>query len=69
MVRVEIELEDEVYERLRERAADSEIPVERLLSTIASENARDLDEVSPEFRELISRQTGRYERLFARLGE
>lgn len=70
MTVVTIELDDNVYARLEAQAASAHVSVEQLLAAVAiSQSEVSTDSVSDEFRELIERQSLRYERLFARLAE
>ena len=69
MVSVTIELDDDVYGRLKEQADKAGVPVNDLLVSMALEQLEAEGNVSPEFRDLIARQSERYKRLFERLGE
>lgn len=70
MTTVTIELDDTVYAKLEAQAALAQLSVEQLLAVVAtSQSEADPGSVSPEFHELIERQSKRYERLFARLAE
>ena len=69
MVRVTLELDDEVYAHLKEQAEQAGMSVDELLASMAAAQCEPGGDVSPEFRELIARQSERYKRLFARLGE
>lgn len=70
MTTVTIELDDNVYEKLEAQAASAQLSVEQLLAVVAtSQSEASPGSVSQEFRELIERQSKRYERLFARLAE
>lgn len=68
MATVTIELDDSVYEKLQAQAASAQLSVEQLLAVVAtSQSEASPGSVSPEFRDLIERQSQRYERLFALL--
>jgi hypothetical protein len=70
MVRVVLELDDEVFARLKARAEGEQTSVEALIGALASEGAVTTEsEPSAEFMELVERQSERYARLFSRLAE